>query len=452
MMRSLLFPAFLYLDPATGSLLISLVLGSTAAAFFVLKGLLHKGRSRLFKIIGKHEDASNSDHTLVLYSEGLQYIGTFRPILQELARRNISCLYLSSDPEDPLLSFNSELVQTKHIGKGYASWAYLNTLRADLVMMTTPGLDVLQIKRSKHVGHYAHVIHAPTDKAFNRPYSFDYFDSVFICGSHQERTIRTLEAIRKSRPKQLILAGCVYYDELVASFRQSSSNPRRSPSEEGGLRVLVAPTWGKNGLLTRYDLRVIKPLIDAGFQVTVRPHPQSRTAEPELLARLQKETRDYSNLRWDDSFSPLAAMQEADILVSDISGIIFDYCFLTERPVVTLDFKPEKRGFEASDLPYEPWELTALDLAGKRIGEADFDRLPEILAREAGDFSRKEQIRTLRDEFVVNFGSAAGSVVDELVKILLQQAQKLEDTAPQQQAPPLSLSSPQARPADPPSV
>ncbi len=421
-----LLPVLLYLDPATGSLLFSLVLGSAAAAFFVLKGLLHKGRSRLFKIVGKHEDASDSSHTLVLYNEGRQYLGTFRPILQELARRNISCLYLSSDPEDPLLSFSSELVQTKNIGKSYAAWAYLNTLRADVVMMTTPGLDVLQIKRSKHVGHYTHLIHAPTDKAFNRPYSFDYFDSVFICGSHQERTIRTLEAIRKSRPKQLILAGCVYYDELAASFRQGPSNPQEPQGEEGVLRVLVAPTWGKNGLLTRYNLRVIKPLVDAGFQVTVRPHPQSLTAEPELVARLKNETRSYPNLRWDDSPSPLAAMQEADVLVSDISGIIFDYCFLTERPVVTLEFQPEKRGFEASDLPYEPWELTILDLVGERIKEADFDRLPEILTRQASDSSRKEQIRAIRDEFVVNFGSAAVRVVDELGKIL---PQKQEDTA-----------------------
>jgi hypothetical protein len=161
----------------------------------------------------------------------------------------------------------------------------------------------------------------------------------------------------------------------------------------------------------------------------VRPHPQSRTAEPELLAKLQKETGAWPNLRWDDASGPLVAMQGADILVSDISGIIFDYCFLTERPVVTLDFTPEKRGFEASDLPYEPWELRVLDLVGRKIGEADFDRLPEIVAREAGDSSRREQIRALREEFVVNFGHAAGPVVDEIVEILVQETRKREGLA-----------------------
>jgi hypothetical protein len=414
-------PVFLlYLDPGTGSLLFSIVLGFAAAAFFVLKGLLFRGRSRLLKAVGKVEDAAESEHTLVLYSEGRQYAGTFRPILKELARRDVGCLYLSSDADDPLLDSESSLIHTRYIGKGHAAWGYLNTLRADLCAMTTPGLDVLQIKRAKNVGHYANIIHAPTDKAFNRPYSFDYFDSVFICGSHQEKTIRYLETLRKSALKQLILAGCVYYDELVDAYQQTPPRPK----EEGALHVLVAPTWGRNGLLARYGLRVVQPLVDAGLTVILRPHPQSKTSEHELLTRLQSESRSYPNLRWDDASSPLEAMQEADILISDISGIVFDYCFLTEKPVITLDFKPEKRGFEASDLPYEPWELRILDLLGRKIGEADLDRLPEIIAEEVGHPSRRTQIRALRDEFVVNFGCAAPRVVDELLEVLFEQAEK----------------------------
>lgn len=410
------FPA--YLDPATGSLLFSLVVGAAAAGFFILKGLIHRGKSLVLRLLGKHQDASDLDHGLVIYSEGRQYAGTFRPILVEAASRDLRCLYLSSDAEDPLLGLDSERIHTKYIGKGFSAWAYLNTLRADVCMMTTPGLDVLQIKRSKHVAHYAHLIHAPTDKAFNRPYSFDYFDSVFICGRHQERTIRTLEELRGSRRKQLILTGCVYYDELSVAFAGAKLDSREASD---GLRVLVAPTWGKNGLLSRFGMRVLKPLIEAGFLVTLRPHPQSHSAEAELLAWLRIETRGYQNLRWDDSSDPLVAMRDSDILVSDISGIIFDYCFLSRRPVVTLEFQPEKRGFEASDLPYEPWEIRVLDEVGRRIGEVDFEHLPEILLQEAGDSSRQEKIRALRDEFVVNFGCAARPVVDELVKMLVHQ-------------------------------
>jgi hypothetical protein len=70
---------------------------------------------------------------------------------------------LTSDEQDPGLLYSSELVSTRYIGVGTRAYAYLAVLEADVCAMTTPGLDVLQIKRSKGVKHYAHLIHAPTD-------------------------------------------------------------------------------------------------------------------------------------------------------------------------------------------------------------------------------------------------------------------------------------------------
>lgn len=170
--------------------------------------------------------------------------------------------------------------------------------------------------------------------------------------------------------------------------------------------------------------------------------PEFIASEPELRSRLQSEGRSYPNLRWDDASSPLEAMQEIDILISDISGIVFDFCFLTEKPVITLDFKPDKRGFEASDLPYEPWELRVLDLVGTKIRETDFDRLPALVAEEAVNSSRKAQIRVLRDEFVVNFGRAAGQVVDELGRLSFQRAQQRKGVVSELASPVASSTTP----------
>ena len=164
--------------------------------------------------------------------------------------------------------------------------------------------------------------------------------------------------------------------------------------------------------------------------------PEFIASEPELLSRLQSEGRSYPNLRWDDASNPLEAMEETDILVSDISGIVFDFCFLTEKPVITLGFRPDKRGFEASDLPYEPWELRVLDLVGTKIRETDFDRLLALVA------SRKAQIRALRDEFVVNFGRAAGQVVDELGRLSFQRAQQRKGVVSELASPVASLTTP----------
>lgn len=426
----------LYLDPGTGGLLFSVVMGVVTTAFFVLKGLFYKVRS-LLAVGGARPaaEAASGAHAaaarLVIYSEGAQYAGTFGPIVRELMRRGIGCTYLSSDPQDPLLRLASPLVRSRCIGKGYAAWGELNTLRADICLMTTPGLDVMQIKRSRHVRHYAHVIHSPTDKAFNRPYSFDYFDSVFICGPHQERTIRHLEGLRATRVKALFLAGCVYYDGMAAAYQKVGEGEARhlakagqtggaidGPSGAKPTRVLLAPTWGRNGLLSRYGLEAITPLARAGFEVVIRPHPQSRVSEPQLLAALQQQTRGHANVRWDDAPGPLAELAQADLLVSDISGIVFDFAFLTGKPVLVLEFAVEKRGFEAADLPYEPWELEVLDVVGRKITSADLSRLPDIIASEAANHQRSAAIAALREEYVRHFGQAAPQVVDHLEALL----------------------------------
>ncbi|GGY14869.1 CDP-glycerol glycerophosphotransferase family protein [Paludibacterium paludis] len=407
------FPLMLlYLDPGTGSLLFSIVMGFATASFFVAKGLFYKLRARLG--MGSGAAGEDTPAGLAIYSEGRQYAALFRPILAGLERRGIPCLYLSSDKDDPLLDGGFSNVSARCIGRGHAAWGYLNTLRADVCLMTTPGLDVMQIRRSRHVRHYSHVIHSPTDKAFNRPYSFDYFDSVFICGPHQRQTLEYLEALRRTPRKSLFLAGCVYYDEMLPAIG------RLAPRSDGapGTRVLVAPTWGKNGLLSRYGARLVRPLLEAGYQVVLRPHPQSALSEPDLLKALKRELGDSPLLEWDEHPDPLAAMAGADLLISDISGIVFDFAFLTEKPVLTVAFTPEKRGFEANDLPYEPWELRVLDEIGGKIGEEDLECLSALVERALSDSGRRASIRALRDEYVAHFGSSAEHVVDGLARLL----------------------------------
>lgn len=65
-------------------------------------------------------------------------------------------------------------------------------LEADVCVLTTPGLDVLQIHRSPGVRHYAHLVHSATDMAIYKLFSFDWFDSVLCSGPHQMRSLRAL--------------------------------------------------------------------------------------------------------------------------------------------------------------------------------------------------------------------------------------------------------------------
>jgi hypothetical protein len=230
--------------------------------------------------------------------------------------------------------------------------------------------------------------------------------------------IRHLESLRGRKAKDLFKVGCVYYDSLVPKYAAARERAEAAAvaARRRPLRVLLAPTWGKNGLLTRFGGRLIREIAEAATEVIIRPHPQTLHSEPELLRSLQQEAASLPNCRWDLSADPVDAMAVSDILVSDISGIVFDYAFLTGRPVLTLDFPIDKRGFEAMDLPFEPWELSSLDLIGRRIALNDIPSLPAIIEQEIASQTRTDQIRQFRDSHVYNFGRASEAAVELIGK------------------------------------
>lgn len=406
-------PAFAYLDPGSGSLLISALVGLVASLMFFLKGLYYKGVGSLFGFLGLKAKSPQGNHQLVFYSEGRQYWSTFKPIIEELVCRGEPCVYLTSDEEDPGLKINSEIVSTKFIGKGGAAHDYLQFLEADVCAMTTPGLDVLQIKRSKGVKHYAHLIHSPVDAAMYKTYSFDYYDTVLVSGEHQIQSIKKLEEIRGTRPKRLVKAGCLYYDEMVRRLKNSNSTLKT----QDRITVLVAPAWGGNGLLKKIGSRILIPLLERQYHVILRPHPQSFISEHEMIDGIREDLQHYRNLEWDSEKDGLESMAKADILLSDLSGIVFDFAFLFERPVITVKYDLNKLGLEAADLPWEPWELTVLDVLGRQINETELNDLPEILEQEMNKNDQKEQITELREQSITHFGTAAQHVVNELLRV-----------------------------------
>jgi hypothetical protein len=406
-------PAFAYLDPGSGSMLVSGLVGLLTTLLFFLKGIYYKGRRILLGVSGKAAKDDLSRHQLVFYSEGRQYWSTFKPVIDELVGRGERCVYLTSDEEDPGLSYSSELVRTKYIGRGTKAYVYLAVLEADVCAMTTPGLDVLQIRRSKGVKHYAHLIHAPTDIGIYKRYSFDYFDSILISGDHQGKSLRKLEELRGTPRKLLPKTGCLYYDEMQRQLNELDV----APVAGNRITVLVAPTWGLNGLLKKFGARVLIPLLEKQWNVIVRPHPQSYISEREMLDCLREELKQYPNLQWDSNKDGIRSMARANAMVSDLSGIVFDFAFLFEKPVITLKFDLNTLGLEAAELSWDPWELTTLDTVGRRMAESELNALPKIIEQEFGRTDRTRMIRRLRDESVANFACAAKHVADELLRI-----------------------------------
>ncbi len=401
--------AFAYLDPGTGSMLLSVVVGLVSSAYFLARRLPSLIRAFFYKLSGKKDDLKTSG--IVFYSERASYWSTFEPVLRALETKGEPVTYLTSDQNDPVFKAGLKNVTATFVGQGQTAYTALGFVQADIFCLTTPGIDVLQIRRSAGVKRYVHIVHAIGDIHTYKLYSFDYYNAVFCAGRGQAKSLRALERIRGTRPKDLPLLGCPYLDRLVARHKAE-------PREPSADTILVAPTWGKNSLLTRLGASVVIELAKAGYHVILRPHPQSFVSDAEVMEGVLRDIEPYSLIELDRNPDGFESMSRAALMISDISGIMFDFAFVFLRPVISLGDGPVKDGFEAWDIPHEAWEDSILNTIGCRlpVGEekAILQTVRDLLEK---DRLVSQEIQKVRDIEVANFGAAGIPIAEALLKM-----------------------------------
>ncbi|MEI0529543.1 CDP-glycerol glycerophosphotransferase family protein [Brachyspira intermedia] len=394
---------FGYIDPGTGSLLFSALFGIIGTLFFLSKALLIKLKTMSFSKSKNIETEASKKARIIIYGEDKRYYNVFKPIIEELIRLEIPVIYYSSSEDDPIFEIKNDLLHTEFIGVGNIAYAKLNFIEADICLMTTPNLDVFQLKRSKGVKKYVHIFHAPSEAALYCLYSLDFFDAVLLNGENQVSDIRELEGTRNTKVKDLEIIGSTYLDELDKKKNEAMKSVIKDTDKR---TVLIAPSWGMNGLLTRFGEKLIDPILDSGYHVIVRPHPQSLIVEKDMIEKLKNKYKDNSNLEWDFNRDNIYSLSKADVMLSDFSGVIFDYAFLFNKPTIIPSFTFDKRGYDAIELKGETWTFKTLPNISVSIDENNFVNISSIVEDTINNDSLKENILKARDEAYMYRGEA----------------------------------------------
>jgi hypothetical protein len=403
----------LYIDPGTGSALFSILIGAAATVYFLGRALIIK-----LKVVlsgGKISASSRQDNTYVIYNEGKQYSNIFKPVLDEFEARGIDILYLTSSQDDPLLNESYNHVKGEYIGEGNKAFSRINILNAGVVLMTTPSLDVYQLKRSKNVKHYAHVLHMTSDATMYRLFGLDYFDSVLLTGDYQAGDIRILEQQRGLKAKDLITVGCSYLDVFAEKIKQI-------PKEDNHpFTVLVSPSWGPSAILSCFGEKLLDPLTKTGLHIIVRPHPQSKKSEAPMLERLNERYKNIPNIEWDYERENIFSLARADIMLSDFSGIIFDYTFLFDKPVMYIKQGFDLRPYDADDLGEDAaeklWQFKTIKEIGIELKEEEFCRIGEII-QNASNSEELRQARQMAKNVAWQYrGEAGKKITDYLLSL-----------------------------------
>ena len=370
--------------------------------------------------IEKFNELDLDERSIVFYSEDILSFVYFEQIIHELTgNMGQQICYLTSAKNDPILKSENKNIKSFYIGDSeIVKLKFFLELKVKVLIMTMPDLGTYHIKRSKVFPvHYVHVFHAMNSTHRNyRKGAFDHFDSIFCTGYHHVQEIKATEQLYNLKQKNLVECGYGLLDKLQ---KTKPLQNQEMHTKDGRKKILIAPSWGKNGLLETVGMNLVKILLDAGYHVMVRPHPMTVQKWPKIISRIENKFKDDSNFEMEKDVSSFESLYSTYGLISDWSGIGFEYAFVCERPVIYVDVPHKNNNPDYNKIPYEPLESSIRNLIGKVISPNELESIPKIIESTYENVDLfKTKVKEIRNQTVFNFGQSGIKGAQEIVKIL----------------------------------
>ena len=333
------------------------------------------------------------------------------------ALKDLGCTiaYLTSDKGDPILEQSAKGVHAFYIGSGTVRTSLFLAMDVPCLVMTMPDLESFHIKRSVVADvNYVYLFHSiVSTHLIYRKGAFDHFDTVLTVGPHHDTEIRQWEVARELPKKNLIAHGYGRLDDMRDEVTRSSL----TDSAVGG-PVLLAPSWGPTCILETIGIELCQVLVDAGLEVVVRPHPMTVRQHPEIITALENQFGSRG-LTVETDVRGFESMTRCSAMISDWSGVAFEYAFAFERPVLFIDTPKKTRNEDWQSIEAVPVEIDFRDQLGSLVGIDELHTVPEKLESiQASEATVINQIRQARESLIHNFGCSAVSTAATLAALV----------------------------------
>ena len=350
---------------------------------------------RFFSVVNKK---------LVFYSEGSGFYKYYKGTIEYLLEHtNITIHYITSDFNDKIFELAEKKIRAYYIGEKKLITLMMK-MDADIVVMTTPDLETYHIKRSyvrKDI-EYIFVMHdMGSFNLTNRNGAVDHFDTVFCTGKHQKEEVEKIEIAKNLPKKTTVEAGYDLLDDMIKDYESNKTVTERPV-------ILIGPSWQVDSIMDSCIDDILEGFKNSEFDVIVRPHPQYVRHKAEKCEALKEKYKEYTNISVQTDFSSNSTVFDAAILVTDWSGICFEYAYTTKRPVIFIDTPMKVMNPEYKMIDTVPINIMLRNEIGKSIAMEDAKSTIDV-AREmiANADSYSDKIEAFRNEYVYNLGHSA---------------------------------------------
>lgn len=196
--------------------------------------------------------------------------------------------------------------------------------------------------------------------------------------------------------------------------------------------VLIAPSWQKDNIVDSCLTELLDQLKTMDINVVVRPHPQHVRHMPEKMEALKEKYADNKNIEIQTDFSSNSTVFEADLMITDWSGITYEYAFTTLRPVLFMDTPMKVMNPEYTKIDTEPINIWMRKVIGQVVKTDEIETIPQVVSQmlDSAD-SYKEKISGFIEEYVYNLGNS-GEVSGRYVISAVQR--KIKEKASQEKS------------------
>lgn len=233
-----------------------------------------------------------------------------------------------------------------------SSWRSASRVKCRIAVTASSGISKFFFPtNAKYLIHMPHSIvslHAvyPAD-------AFDDYDVIFAAGPHHINEFNWICKFRGLGVKKIIPVGYGKMDVLkdMALSRVVIEKTKR--------HILIAPSWGPDNLLDKLGFDLCIELLSRGYNVIVRPHPLFFIEGSKALDKITHLSKGFEFLEVESPFETDNAIFDADLLISDYSGIGFEFFILTGRPVISVDVGIKQANTEWKNCNEVPIEISA---------------------------------------------------------------------------------------------
>ena len=363
---------------------------------------------RFFKVVNKH---------LVFYSESNGFYKYYKGMINYiLENTNITIHYITSDYNDKIFDLEKENNQIKAY---YIEDKKLITLMmkmdADVVVMTMPDLENYHIKRSyirKDI-EYIYIPHGMDSLNLTMRYkSMDSYDTVFLVGKHQRDEAEAINKCHNLKNRKLFDWGYSLLDEMLDDYNQNSKETTEKT-------VLIAPSWQKDNIIDLCLEEILNKLKGHDYKVIVRPHPQQVRHMKEKFEVLKEQYKNEDTIEIQTDFSRNDTVFNANLMITDWSGIAYEYAFTTKKPVLFINTPMKVMNPNYEEIDVKPFNIWCRSEIGEELEVNELksiDKTVDNMLKSNTEYKKK--ITDITNEYVYNLGTSSEVGAEYIIKCI----------------------------------